>query len=102
MRAFAASRICLSFAWSSRGNPRMSRNNLSIALAGLLMLLVGCASKHSASATKPAANQVTFKSPDDAVKALVAAVDAHDTDQLDKIFGPEGEGILDSGDEVAD
>jgi hypothetical protein len=74
-----------------------------IALAGLLlMLVVGCAHDKSSSAVKPAENQLTFNTPDDAVNALIAGVNAHDKAQLEKIFGPEGDDILNSGDEVAD
>jgi hypothetical protein len=88
----------------------MSLNPKSIALlTGLLMFVVsGCAHKNgasasaSAAASKPASNQLTFASPDDAVKAVLSAFAAHDKDQLQRIFGPDGDDLLDSGDAVAD
>jgi hypothetical protein len=49
-----------------------------------------------------AANQKTFKSPEEAVKALIDAVKANDTKELLAILGPEGKDIISSGDEVAD
>jgi len=48
------------------------------------------------------ANQKTFKSPEEAVKALIDAVKANDTKELLAILGPEGKDIISSGDEVAD
>ncbi len=48
------------------------------------------------------ANQKTFKSPEEAVKALIDAVKANDTKELLVILGPEGKDIISSGDEVAD
>jgi len=45
--------------------------------------------------------QLTFASPDDAVKALVDATKAGDHDTLHKIFGPEGKTLV-TGDKVAD
>ncbi len=48
------------------------------------------------------ANQKTFKSPEEAVKALIDAVKANDTKELLMILGPEGKDIISSGDEVAD
>ena len=70
----------------------MSHNVSFIALLSLLMFVVGCAG------TK----QTTYLTADDAVNALVAGVNAHDMGQLEKIFGPGGDEILDSGDDVAD
>jgi hypothetical protein len=47
-------------------------------------------------------NQKTFKSPEEAVKALIDAIKANDTKELLLILGPEGKDIISSGDEVAD
>jgi Protein of unknown function (DUF2950) len=80
----------------------MSRNHISIALAGLLMIVFGCVHEQSPPATNPVEAQLTFDSPDAAVQALVAGVSAHDLPQLEKILGPEGDDVLDSGDDVAD
>jgi hypothetical protein len=48
------------------------------------------------------AKQKSFKSPEEAVKALVGAVKGDDTKELLTIFGPEGKELISSGDEVAD
>jgi hypothetical protein len=49
-----------------------------------------------------ASSQTTFKSPDEAVNALVNAARAEDVGKLSKILGPDSESILASGDPVAD
>jgi len=46
--------------------------------------------------------QKTFKSPEEAVGALVGAVKGNDTKELLTIFGPAGKELISSGDEVAD
>jgi hypothetical protein len=46
--------------------------------------------------------QQTFASPASAVRALIQAVREADKKALLSIFGPEGEDVMDSGDEVAD
>jgi hypothetical protein len=51
---------------------------------------------------KADAQQKTFKSSEEAVKALINAVKADDTKELLAIFGPAGKEIISSGDEVAD
>ena len=51
---------------------------------------------------KADAQQKTFKSPEEAVKALVNAVKAGGTKELLAIFGPAGKDLISSGDEVAD
>jgi hypothetical protein len=56
-------------------------------------LLVWCA---------PAFAQEQFKSPDDAVSALVSAAKAEDESAILSVLGPEGRDIVSSGDEVAD
>ncbi len=48
------------------------------------------------------AKQKSFKSPEEAVGALVAAVKGNDTKELLMIFGPAGKELISSGDEVAD
>jgi len=52
----------------------------------------------------PAADleQRTFKSPDEAVKALIESIKAKDRKEVLAIFGPSGKEIVSSGDEVAD
>jgi hypothetical protein len=46
--------------------------------------------------------QKTFSSPDEAVKALVAAVRANDEKEMLAILGPASRELISSGDEVAD
>jgi Protein of unknown function (DUF2950) len=48
------------------------------------------------------ANQKTFNSPEEAVKAFIEAAKANDTKALLAILGPAGKEIISSGDEVAD
>jgi hypothetical protein len=48
------------------------------------------------------AKQKSFKSPEEAVKALVGAVKGNDTKELLAILGPAGKELIFSGDEVAD
>jgi hypothetical protein len=48
------------------------------------------------------AKQKSFKSPEEAVKALIDAVKGDDTKALLTIFGPAGKELIFSGDEVAD
>jgi hypothetical protein len=46
--------------------------------------------------------QKSFKSPEDAFRALIEAARNNDTAELLAIFGPEGKNIISSGDSVAD
>ncbi len=46
--------------------------------------------------------QKMFKSPDEAVKALIESIRAKDKEELLAIFGSSGKEIISSGDEVAD
>ena len=48
------------------------------------------------------AKQEKFKSPEDALRALVEAAKTNDTTELLAIFGPQGKDIISSGDPVAD
>jgi Protein of unknown function (DUF2950) len=50
----------------------------------------------------PVQAQQTFKSPDDAATALVAAVKSGTKQDVLKVLGTDGEDIIDSGDDVAD
>lgn len=49
-----------------------------------------------------ASSQTQFASPDDAARALVDAVRHHDHAQLEQILGPDGDDVINSGDEIAD
>lgn len=53
-------------------------------------------------AAEPAPQQSSFASPDEAVAALVQALQADDIKRLHAIFGPAGEKLVESGDPVAD
>ena len=67
---------------------------LPLAMSALIMLI---------GATRAnAQEQVSFDSPEAAVEALVAALEKNDVTALATLLGPGSEGILSSGDEVAD
>lgn len=46
--------------------------------------------------------QTAFQSPEAAMKALVRAIEANDTQKMLDILGPEGQSVISSGDEVSD
>ncbi len=66
-----------------------------VLLAAALSLLAGAGA--SLGAETPAAAQLRFKSPEEAVKALVAATKTADSAALDALFGPDVKELL-SGD----
>ena len=47
-------------------------------------------------------NQVTFASPEEAVRAMVEALNSNDLKALEAIFGPDSRDLMTSGDPVAD
>ncbi len=65
--------------------PRRWTSAPALALAALLPALSVCGL---------ASDKQTFASPDEAVKALVAAAINHDTNALNAIFGPEGHDLV--------
>ena len=66
-------------------------------------LLAALAAVASLSLAAPSAQaQQSFKSPDDAASALVAAVKSGIKQDALKVLGADGEDIIDSGDDVAD
>jgi hypothetical protein len=73
-----------------------SRPLRALARLAAAAAFVFCATASSASA------QQSFKSPDEAVSALVAAAKNNDRKALLTVLGPSGEDIVSSGDEVAD
>ncbi len=81
---------------------RHARLTLSrrLALAVVATLLIGAAGSQEALAASAKAR--TFASPEEAVKALVAAAKAEDTKALAAILGPESRPLISSGDRVAD
>jgi len=77
---------------------RRSMRRFSFVVMAAVMMLAG----FHQSAFAADANQKSFKSPEEAVKALVGAVKGNDTKELLMIFGPEGKELISSGDKVAD
>ncbi len=73
-------------------------NSFRTLAAAILLLAVGSFS--TLAAQTPA--QKSFATPEEAVRALATAAKAGDKEQLLVIFGPEAEGVLTSGDPVAD
>ncbi|WKZ12847.1 MAG: DUF2950 domain-containing protein [Gammaproteobacteria bacterium] len=74
-----------------------SNNRLFILVAAVLAagsILAGCA-------RQPEAHQ-SFETPEAAVDALVAALEKDDVAQLQRLLGPDAEGVLASGDAVQD
>jgi Protein of unknown function (DUF2950) len=80
---------------SRRGT--IDRIRFAMVIASTMIIIVS----HQALAAA-ASSQRTFKSPDEAVKALIESVRAKDAKELLTIFGPSGKEIISSGDEVAD
>lgn len=66
------------------------------------LLLVGMVLLASSLFSAATAEQKTFSSPEEAVKALVAAATSDDSKELLAIFGPEANELIFSGDAVAD
>ena len=81
--------------WNQKKRP-MCRFGFAIIDAG--MMLAGFYQSGFAADAK----QKSFKSPEEAVKALVGAVKGNDTKELLAIFGPAGKELIFSGDKVAD
>lgn len=77
--------------------PRETRlMRTGIVLSGIVLLLAVSAPARAAS------RQRLFSTADEAVTDLVAALQADDEQALRAMLGPEGEPLIDSGDEVAD
>ena len=79
-------------------NRKYLTRRLGFAIVTAGMIWVGFYQTVTAADTKPN----NFRSPDEAVKALVDAVKNGDTKELLEIFGPAGKEVIFSGDEVAD
>jgi hypothetical protein len=71
-----------------------------LAIAAVVALLIGAAGSQDAAAAS--LTQMTFASPEEAVKALIEAIKAEDRKMLAAILGPEGRPLIWSGDKVAD
>jgi hypothetical protein len=70
--------------------------------SGLAVFFVAALLIVFASGATPAPGQETFATPRQAGRALLSAAEADDMGTLSKIFGPEADEILNSGDAVAD
>ena len=66
---------------------------------GLSLIIAACSQSQQAPDTE---SSLTFATPEEAVTALAAAAEKHDVAHLQRLFGPGTEGLLRSGDEVAD
>jgi len=83
-------------------HPRTERaRSLSRRLVGLVLAIISLSAEWESPASA-AVGQRRFESLDDAVSALVGAVRAGDRKAMLAIFGPEGQGLVWSGDEVSD
>ena len=74
------------------------RSALSAVAMSLALAVSGLAGASAAAAAGPA----IYKTPQEAIDALVAAVKAGSTDGIVAVLGPEGEDLASSGDPVAD
>jgi hypothetical protein len=81
-------------------SPRPTLRPLQLLSAALALLACAAAPLTRAQAASPATQQ-SFSSPDEALKALVAATKAVDRSALDSIFGPDVKDLL-SGDAKQD
>jgi hypothetical protein len=78
------------------------RRCAGLSAAALLAALTGCATEKPQEAQpKPEAVQVTFATPEDAVKALKLAVESPDPAAMHGLFGPEIRELM-TGDKVQD
>lgn len=77
----------------------------AIELAVLFSLFASCASSKvsTAAVAEPASSAVsTFETPEQAMLSLEKVIGTHDPHAVERLFGPSGEDILQSGDPVAD
>lgn len=79
----------------------MSRRSVVLArtlAAGVLLAAASCSRRD----TERGADQLSFGTPDEASAALVAALERNDVPTLRRMLGSDTEGLLSSGDTVAD
>jgi hypothetical protein len=79
------------------------RSLLFAILASLTLgVVTGCSKSGREDAAPASAGGRSFATPDEAVGALIAAAEKHDTDALKALLGPGTEKLLTSGDPVED
>ena len=83
---------------NSWNQKRRSMHRFGFVIIAAVMMVAGCYQLVFATD----AIQKSFKSPEEAVRALGDAVKGNDTKELLTIFGPEGKELISSGDKVAD
>lgn len=83
-------------------NTQRVRQSLVSKLPAALAIACVCLWAIPARAVSPPSTQRTFDTPQQAAEALVKAAGAGDLAAVDAIFGPEGKGIVSSGDPVED
>lgn len=81
---------------------RIYEAKVLVFLIGFTMILGVVFSSSSAFCAKPAGDQKTFVSPEDAVKAFIDALKTGDREMLSPVFGAKSVSQLSSGDEVRD
>ncbi len=81
----------------------MSHNRITLIISAVASLLAaGCAPKAQVSAPTLQNGQLTFRDPQQAVDVLKDAVDRQDREALNRIFGPQSQEMLSSGDDIDD
>ena len=83
-------------------NNQKSDNSSVSKLSAALAITAACLWAVPALAADPHASARAFDTPQQAAEALVQAAEAGDIAAVDAIFGPEGKGIVSSGDPVSD
>ena len=78
----------------------MKRRAYFIAVTGILAAILftyGCTRRESSTE-----DALSFSTPDEAVAALVAALEKQDVQELKRVLGPGTDELVSSGDDVAD
>src|SRR5688572_3312026 len=73
------------------------RSGRTVIIASVLVAMCGCARREPTTESTP-----HFSTPEQAVSALVDALEHSDIEAVERLFGPEMKGLLSSGDDVAD
>ncbi len=74
----------------------------SLSLMTRVFLLITVFVFSSLAASAAAARQQGFSTPDDAVQALMKAIESKNRKEVEAIFGPEAKGLTSSGDPIED